>query len=345
MKNSWNHARGTLPGQCVLLALLLLLASLPLRAELTVAVISDLNGSYGSTDYRQEVGRAVERILELKPDLVISTGDMIAGQRPSPLLGAAELGRMWRAFHEQVTWPLRRGGLPLAVTPGNHDASVYGDYHLERKIYAQTWKKKGNRPELNFIDAGHYPFYYAFVMARVLFVSLDATANGGLDPRQKQWLRELLDDRGAQYSHRILFSHLPLWPVARRRENGALFDEELEHILQEHRVSLYLNGHHHAFYPGYKDGVRYVSQACLGSGPRQLIGAGTSSPRSITLITVPDEGLPRVVALGGKAFDEPLDISRLPERIHSKRATLVREDIALPQLAGDRGTAAEALHH
>ena len=48
---------------------------------LRVAVISDLNGSYGSTAYAKEVARAVERIIDLRPDLVISTGDMVAGQR------------------------------------------------------------------------------------------------------------------------------------------------------------------------------------------------------------------------------------------------------------------------
>ena len=313
------------------LLLLFLLTAVQVSGELRIAVISDLNGSYGATSYRQEVDDAIGRILELKPDLVISTGDMIAGQRPTPLLKSSELEAMWQAFHGHVTRPLKEKGLPLAVTPGNHDASVYGDYRRERERYARTWREKDNRPELDFIDERHYPFYYAFAMDRVLFVSLDATANGGLDSRQKRWLKELLEERGARYRHRIIFSHLPLWPVAQRRENGALFDDELERILQQYNISLYLNGHHHAYYPGYKDGVRYVSQACLGAAPRKLIGDREKPLRGITVLTIPDQGLPRVTAWTGKHFKRLVDIRNLPERIRSKHATLVREDIALPQ--------------
>ena len=338
-----NHARrpdgGQRPNRAwpvkgFLLVLLFLLLS-PAPAQLQVAVISDLNGSYGSTEYGQEVDDAVARILALQPDLVISTGDMVAGQRPSPLLKGAELERMWQSFHRHVTWPLKAQGLPLAVTPGNHDASVYGDYHREREYYARTWRERRNSPPLDFIDDRHYPFYYAFAMDRVLFVSLDATANGGLDPRQKQWLRELLETQGAQYRHRIVFSHLPLWPVARGRETGALFDDELEQLLQQQHVTLYFSGHHHAYYPGYKDGVRYVSQACLGAGPRRLIGERERSPRSITLLTIPDEGPPRVTAWSGRHFDRLLDIRKLPKAIRSKHATLIREDLALPRLKGN----------
>jgi 3',5'-cyclic AMP phosphodiesterase CpdA len=312
------------------LFLILLLWVAATFAEVRVVVISDLNGSYGTTDYRADVDRAVERIVQMKPDLVISTGDMIAGQRLSPLLGQADLRRMWSAFHEHVTLPLYDSGLPLAVTPGNHDASAYGDFHLEREIFVNTWRD--NKPNLNFVDDAHYPLYYAFEVRNVLFVSLDVTVNGSLNPRQKTWLRELFKDHGGRYLHKIVFSHLPLWPFAQKRENGAMFDEELEKILQDNRVGLYLSGHHHAYYPGFKDGIRYISQACLGAGPRKLIGNKAVSARSITLIGIPAEGHPRVQALSGKRFDQPVDIRSLPESIVSRRATLIREDLALPVL-------------
>ena len=108
---------------------------------LTVVVISDLNGSYGSTDYAPRVSRAIDWIIKTQPDLVISTGDMVAGQR-IPLLTDAEVRRMWRAFHETVSDPLERAGIPLAVTPGNHDASGYDRFMLEREIYEDQWKSR-----------------------------------------------------------------------------------------------------------------------------------------------------------------------------------------------------------
>ena len=103
---------------------------LPLR----VAVISDLNGSYGSTRYSARVAAAIERVIALEPDLVISTGDMVAGQR-RPVLTEREVRAMWAAFHAEVTEPLSRAGIPLAVTPGNHDASAYGGFEQERDLF------------------------------------------------------------------------------------------------------------------------------------------------------------------------------------------------------------------
>lgn len=319
---------GLLPGvnaRWLWLPLLLWLLAAQSLADLRVVVISDLNSSYGSVEYRREVAQGVARIIELDPDLVISTGDMIAGQRPFPLLEERQIRRMWAAFHEKVTGPLASADIPLAVTPGNHDASVYDRYHRERRDYVRSWKE--HRPRLHYLDDEHYPLYYAFEMEGVLFVSLDATANGALDARQKRWLAELFERHGDRYPRKLVFSHLPIWPFAQKREKGALFDEELETLLQANGVELYLSGHHHAFYPGYKDGLRHVSQACLGAGPRRLIGDDRVAPRAITLLEIPRQGEVKVTAFIGPGFDKPLDIRRLPERIVTRAATLVREDL------------------
>ncbi len=58
------------------------------RAATRVVVLSDFNESYGSVHYASTVGDAVRRTAALRPDLVISTGDMIAGQRLAPPLEA-----------------------------------------------------------------------------------------------------------------------------------------------------------------------------------------------------------------------------------------------------------------
>ena len=97
-----------------------------LEAEtgLRIVVVSDLNEAYGSSVYSERVDAAVDRILELKPDLVISTGDMIAGQNQPSLLERSSLEEMWQAFHERVTDRLSAVGIPLLPTPGNHGASA-----------------------------------------------------------------------------------------------------------------------------------------------------------------------------------------------------------------------------
>jgi 3',5'-cyclic AMP phosphodiesterase CpdA len=305
------------------------------RGATRVVVLSDFNESYGSLRYSPHVDEAVSRTVTLKPDLVISTGDMVAGQRLAPPLSREQLDAMWQSFHARVSEPLARAGLPFAVTPGNHDASSGGRFALERATYREQWLPR--RPGLEFVDARHYPFHYAFRAGDVLFASLDATHVGHLSRAQKDWLRDLLAGPGARARHRVVFSHIPLWPFAVGRETEFLGDPELEAILQRGRVDVHLSGHHHAFYPGYKDGVRYVSQGCLGAAPRPLLGSPHPSDRSLTLIDFDADGTIRIEALRASDFRSAIARSELPPRIESPRATIVRDDLAAPMRATSPG--------
>jgi len=305
---------------------LLLAAAVPLAAAgtLRVAVVSDLNGSYGSTRYEAGVAPTIERLVALRPDLVISTGDMVAGQRLHPPLGREQVTAMWSAFHAQVTDPLATAGIPLAATPGNHDASAYASFALERTIYREQWE--GRSRGLQIVDRGDYPFHYAFAMGDVLFVSLDATRVGALDAPQRRWLESLLQREGAKYRHRVAFSHLPIYPFAQGRETEVTADHELERLLQRHGVELYLSGHHHAFYPGFHGGVRHVGQACLGAGPRRLIGDTQRAERAVTWLEFADDGV-TVSALVAPRLERRIELATLPESIRSPYGTLLRDDL------------------
>ena len=291
---------------------------------LRVAVISDLNGSYGSTRYGASVDSAVAHIVELKPDLVISTGDMVAGQR-RPHLSRRQVERMWTSFHTHVSAPLAAAGIPLAVTPGNHDGSANRGFERERRIYGEQWAQRA--PQVNFVDKSGYPFHYAFEVGGVLFVSLDATTVGHLPATQMEWLRKLLETEGPKHRHRILFSHVPLWPFTHEREREFIGDPRLQSFLETGDVDVYLSGHHHAFFPGLKDGVAFVSQSCLGGGPRRLIGATEKSPKSLTLLTFAADDI-EVAAFKAPQFEEEIDWSTLPRTVRSRVAELVRADLA-----------------
>jgi len=317
---------------------LLLAATVPLAAAgtLRVAVVSDLNGSYGSTRYEAGVAPTIERLVALRPDLVISTGDMVAGQRLHPPLGREQVTAMWSAFHAQVTDPLVAAGIPLAATPGNHDASAYAGFALERTIYREQWQ--GRTQGLDFVDRGDYPFHYAFAMGDVLFVSLDATRVGALDAPQRRWLESMLQREGAKYRHRIAFSHLPIYPFAQGRETEVTADHELERLLQRYGVELYLSGHHHAFYPGFHGGVRHVGQACLGAGPRRLIGDAQRAERAVTWLEFGD-GEVAVSALVAPRLERRIDFATLPPAIHSRYGTLIRDDLRQAAATGARAAA------
>jgi len=211
---------------------------------------------------------------------------------------------IWRAFHQHVSDPLAAAGIPLAVTPGNHDGSAYGGFELERAIYAEQWGPR--RPQVRFLDDTGHPCCYAFEVGYVLFVSLDATVLGHLPPRQMARLRRVLVKHGTAEKRIVLFSHPPLWPFAQGREREFIGDPALQALLGEAHVELYLSGHHHAFYPGVKDGVAFVSQSCLGSGPRRLIGTEDKSAQSCTLLEIAEHG-ERVAAYAEPLFEAGID--------------------------------------
>ncbi|MGR8920429.1 MAG: metallophosphoesterase family protein [Gammaproteobacteria bacterium] len=304
--------------------LLALLPAISGAEPLRVAVISDLNGAYGETRYEPAVNKAMNRIVAMQPDLVISTGDMVAGQR-RPHLQRPELEAMWKSFHATVTAPLAAAGIALAVTAGNHDASGYPGFELERVVFAEQWRDR--RPEVAFLDAESYPFRYAFSVGDTLFVSLDATTVGPLGAAQTQWLRNVLARHGQRYRYRVVFGHLPLWPLAQGRETEYIGDPALQTLLKGAGVDLVLSGHHHAFYPGSKNGVAFVGQGCLGAGPRPLLGSLRRSSRSITWLTLTGEHI-AAAAYAGPAFATPIAWESLPERVPAAGGALERADLA-----------------
>ena len=102
----------------------------------------------------------------------------------------------------------------------------------------------------------------------------------------------------------------------------------MQALLDRHDVDIYFSGHHHAFYPGVARGTAFVSQACLGSGPRRLIGSGVRSEQGFTLVTIPEDGPMIVKALVGPGFAEIADVANLPARIGSAGPDLVRLDLS-----------------
>ena len=284
--------------------------------SLRVAVVSDLNGSYGSTSYSSDVDAAVSALLADPPDLVLSTGDMVAGQK-----SGLDYAAMWDGFHEAVSDRLASARIPFAVTPGNHDASGYAGYEGERDVFEATWADR--KPDLDFVDDAHYPFRYAFRMNNVLFVSLDDTLVGPLDSAQSAWLGDVLDTPAAA---RIVYGHVPLYPFTEGRQTEALFDSDLEDLLVAHNVTAFISGHHHAYYPGRRGALRLVGTACLGDGPRALLGTAQTSERAVLRLTLTEGAIDTLDAYAGDGFDTVIQRSSLPVSVGSGGDVIDRDD-------------------
>jgi hypothetical protein len=288
--------------------------------DLLFAVVSDMNGRYGSTSYRRDVTGAVDFLTErLSPDVVISTGDHVAGQRHG-----LDYPAMWEAFHTTFTERLADASIPFAMTPGNHDAYPSEAYSVERETYVAQWAKR--RPDVDFVDDTHYPLYYAFRRGPALFVSLDAASVGPLDDRQRAWLDRVLD-RERDAPIKVVFGHVPLHPFAEVKKSEILDDRKLEKLLVRHDVDLLLSGHHHVFYPGRRAGVRMVGMSCLGGGNRALVGREDPGHRSVLVVRVEDERIVSLEAWRGPDFSKTIDRATLPRSINSGRHRLYRDDV------------------
>lgn len=288
--------------------------------ELHVVVISDLNGSYGSTDYREDVHRAVKAIIERRPDVVISTGDMVAGQR-----AGLDYRAMWQGFHDAVTIPLQEAGIPLLITPGNHDGAGTPRFAYERAIFEDEWQI--HRPKVTFLDDQFYPARYSVVMGPTLFISLDATTVGALSSEQMRWLETQLQ-HASDFATTVVFGHVPLYAVAYNKEREIIGDPALEALFNRYGVDAYISGHHHTYYPGARGELRLVAMPCLGSGLRRLVAAEQEiGPRGFVEFVAAEGGLYDLDSWKGPSFRERVERSELPPKIGLAAGPLVRDDL------------------
>ena len=109
--------------------------------DFTFAIVSDLTGGY-----REDVfPAAVERLNLLRPEFVLSVGDLIEGYTEERV----QLAREWNAFDGMLE-PLLA---PFFYVPGNHDYS--------NEVMAEVWRERLGRD------------YYHFVYQNVLFLALN----------------------------------------------------------------------------------------------------------------------------------------------------------------------------
>lgn len=244
-----------------------------------VAVISDLNSSYGSTEYSPEVQAAIAWLIHESPDIVISTGDLVAGMK-----AGLDYPAMWTAFHQVVSQPLQDANIPFAPSPGNHDAAPYAAYETERNEYLRQWKPR--LPDLDWVSQEHWPRQYAFRVINTVFVSLDLAGPKPLTDADYQWLKSILEDHPSA----VVYGHVPIVPIAHAKAREASGDMRLQDLLAEHRA-MFLHGHHHAYFRHFTGNVLTISVPCLGTGPRRLQGQSAVSPRGIVMLEVSEDGV------------------------------------------------------
>ncbi|MEL6350229.1 MAG: metallophosphoesterase [Cyanobacteria bacterium J06627_28] len=310
----------------------------PPRGDIRLAIISDLNSAYGSTDYRSEVIAGIGMLPDWQPDIVLCSGDMVAGQSIS--LSASEIEAMWDAFDEKILSPIRTAGLPFALTLGNHDASSYQDngefvFILDRQASEKYWEGHQSDTDLTFVEAGGFPFYYSFKQNDIFYLTWDASS-ANVPPEQIAWADRALASPEAQSAKlRIVMGHLPMYAVSQRRDRAGEYlnqADELRALLERHNVHTYISGHHHAYFPGKAGNLNTLHAGALGSGPKSLLNTTDAAFQTLTIMDVFLDTASTVYTTYNMNTMEVVNLESLPRLIVGPNGRELRQDVAVEDL-------------
>jgi hypothetical protein len=304
----------------------------PIRGDVRIVVISDLNSQYGSTDYESEVDHGISLIPDWDCDLVICGGDMVAGQKKS--LSDEIVKSMWQAFDQHIAAPLRRANLPLGFTVGNHDASgmkVAGElsFARDRNLATEYWQS--HDPGLEFVDRQGFPFNYTFKQKDIFYLVWDASCDT-ISPEQVAWTERSLSSPQAKSAKlRLVLGHLPLYGIAKGRDTAGNYlshSNELHDLLERYDVHTYISGHDHAYYPAKKGELELLYTGALGANPRKLIQGSLSPYKTLTVVDIDLNKKETIYTTYNMNNLSLVDITTLPSSIKSPTQTIIRRDLA-----------------
>jgi 3',5'-cyclic AMP phosphodiesterase CpdA len=315
----------------------------PPRGDIRLVVMSDLNGVYGSTDYDPEVDRAIQLLPFWQPDMVVCSGDMVAGQDIS--LTLEQIQAMWMGFDQHIAAPLRQANLPYGFTLGNHDASSamgVNDQFLfqqERDLASEYWLAPEHDPGVEFVDRYEFPFYYTFKYKDAFFLTWDGSSNH-IPAEKLAWVEQALSSPAAQQARiRILLGHLPLYAVSvGRNEPGEVMEnaDQLRSMLEQYNVHTYISGHHHSYYPAHRGKLQLLHMGILGSGPRPLVDSDLPPWKALTVIDIAFAS-PELTTY--TTYDmqtlQLIEYEQLPRFIAGHNGILLRRDVAWEELTPD----------
>ncbi len=302
------------------------------RTVLRVALISDLNSSYGSTSYIPAVDQGLEQLIALEPNLVVCAGDMVAGQMRG--LSGQHLDAMWRSFERSVLQRLQAADIPLLPAIGNHDGSP--GFPADRAAVRRFWTPIRLRMGLAFVDASQFPFRYTVLQDGIFWLVWDASS-ARVPEAQLAWARKQLASPQAQAARaRFVVGHLPLVGVGQGKDRpGEVLEKEraLQALMDAAGVQAYISGHHHAWFSSRRGQLDLIQLGALGSGPRRLLDGVAPAQQTFTLLEIDAERGTLSEITYAVSSGQPLSWSTLPPHL-STRAGLLQRNASKRLLRG-----------
>ncbi len=204
---------------------------------------------------------AVYKLNLLKPEFVVSIGDLIEGYTHD----VNEIDRQWDEFDNIVN----KMQMPFFYVPGNHDIS--------NAAMAGKWKERLGQS------------YYHFVYRNVLFLCLN-TQDGSsrwIDDQQMQYFQRALEaNRDVRWT--LVFMHQPMW-YSGSSENWQQFE-----LLLADRPYTVFAGHLHVYRKSIQEDRHYYLLGTTGGAGKGQAGkpAGLEECQfdHIVWVTMTDDG-------------------------------------------------------
>ncbi|MEC8555701.1 MAG: metallophosphoesterase [Planctomycetota bacterium] len=226
----------------------------------SIAIMTDRTGGHRPGIWM----KAVDRVNWMRPDFVVSVGDLIEGYTNDD----AEIERQWKEF----TGFIDQMKMKFFFVAGNHDVT-------NPKLH-QVWRDKFG------------PEWYSFDYKGVHFVCLSSEdPSAHIGDKQLDWLKK---DLAASVDARwtLVFLHKPLWTYAEREVSAGNEDptnwKQVETQLVDRPHTVFA-GHVHHYVQYQRNGQQYYSLATTGGGSR-LRGVEYGEFDHITWLTMEKDG-------------------------------------------------------
>jgi 3',5'-cyclic AMP phosphodiesterase CpdA len=217
--------------------------------------------------------KAIEMVNELRPDFVITGGDLIMDALG---VGFERADSLYNLYAETV----RGLQMPVHNTVGNHE--VFG--YFEESGVDSSHPMYGDKLYEERLGKRYYAFDYKG-WRFYIFDSIDELEEGGyyghIDREQISWLRKDLE--GVDRATPIAISvHIPIITVQTQihqgstvpNDSGAVItnSKELLDLFNGYNLKLVLQGHLHAYEDIYVNGIRFITGGAVSgrwwNGPR-----------------------------------------------------------------------------
>lgn len=201
--------------------------------------------------------RAVNALNLLRPELVMSVGDMIEGYTANERIVSGQ----WDAMEKDLA-ALKA---PFYYTAGNHDIS--------NPAMGRMFMQRYGKP------------FYSFVHRQVLFIVLNSEqrhVEGGFEAQQEFLARTLAEHDGVRWT--FVFFHQPVW---RHREGPQWWRDAAK--LLERRDHTVFAGHWHQYAKKVRGRSNYYTLATTGGGS-DLSGPESGSFDHVVWVSVTPQG-------------------------------------------------------